>query len=367
MEMTEVHGARGWMWKGDRVAFHLAEEGGQLGAVEFSLPERVVRPYSLAPWAADACPGKAPPLLRVLRGDFFCIPFGDDGPEIPPHGDAANGVWRLDSVDAGGLTATLESGVPSATLTKRVSARRGECALYQEHVVSGAEGRFNYGYHPILRFPEGEGGCPVSTAPFRFGAVHPGPFTNPVIGEYSALRAGAEFTDLAAVPLATGGTTDLGRYPAREGFEDLVMVTAEDPDFGWTAVTFSDHVWISLKNARLFPSTLFWISNGGRHQLPWGGKHRWRMGIEDVCGYFCEGLKTSREDLLRDRGIATTGLFRAEERRRFPSIHVVAPVRPCAGPVDAVERMDGGGGVRVRFRSGVETEVPVDWSFLYEA
>ncbi len=364
METTVVHGARGWAWKGDKVSFHLTEAGGHVGAVEFRLPGGgVVRPYSLAPWAADACPGEAPVLLRVLRGDFFCLPFGDDGPEIPPHGDAANGVWRLESADADGLTATLESGVPTAKVSKRVSARPGQCALYQEHVVSGAEGRFNYGYHPVLEFPEAAGVCRVSTAPFRFGSVHPGPFTNPAAGEYSALKAGAEFSGFGEVPLAAGGTTDLGRYPAREGFEDLVMVTAADPEFGWTAVTFPDYVWISLKNTHLFPSTLLWISNGGRHQLPWGGKHRRRMGIEDVCGYFCEGLTASRKDLLRDRGIPTTGEFRAEEARRFPSVHVVAPVDGGAGAVSAVERVDGG--LRVRFRSGAETEAAVDWTFLY--
>ncbi|MCC5807550.1 MAG: hypothetical protein JJU00_14600 [Opitutales bacterium] len=364
METTVVHGARGWAWKGDKVAFHLTAEGGHAGAVEFILSNgAVVRPYSLAPWTADACPGEAPALLRVLRGDFFCLPFGDDGPGIPPHGDAANRIWQLESADVHGLTVTLESGVPAAKLTKRIFGRPGECALYQEHVVSGAAGRFNYGYHPVLYFPEGAGSCPVSTAPFRFGSVHPGPFTNPSVGEYSALKAGAEFSDFGAVALAEGGAADLGRYPAREGFEDLVMVTAEDPEFGWTAVTYPDFVWISLKNTRLFPSTLFWMSNGGRHQLPWGGKHRRRMGVEDVCGYFCEGLTTSRKDLLRDRGIATTGVFRAEEARRFPSVHVVAPVAGGAGAVTAVERVDGG--VRVRFRSGVELEAAVDWRFLY--
>ena len=66
----------------------------------------------------------------------------------------------------------------------------------------------------------------------------------------------------------------------------------------WTAVTLDGYAWIALKNPKQFPSTLFWISNGGRHYEPWNGRHKRRIGIEDACSYFHEGVESSRSKSL---------------------------------------------------------------------
>ena len=83
---------------------------------------------------------------------------------------------------------------------------------------------------------------------------------------------------------------------ARDGYEDIVLM-ASDPKlpFAWTALTVPEHnyVWFALKDPRVLPSTLFWISNGGRHYAPWNGRHRRAIGLEEVVSNFHSGLAES--------------------------------------------------------------------------
>ena len=65
--------------------------------------------------------------------------------------------------------------------------------------------------------------------------------------------------------------------------------TPEQP-FAWSAVVLDGYVWFSLKNPADFPATMFWLSNGGRTAAPWNGRHVGRIGIEEVCSYFANGV-----------------------------------------------------------------------------
>src|SRR5690606_31639928 len=132
--------------------------------------------------------------------------------------------------------------------------------IYCEHRISGVEGRHSYGNHPILDFSnlaDGEGR--VSVSPFRWASVYPGHFSDPLNREYGALKPFARFGDLREVPLAHGGTADLTSYPARRGFDDLVMMVAEpateERPFAWSAAVLDGYVWFSLKNPSDFPAT----------------------------------------------------------------------------------------------------------------
>lgn len=65
--------------------------GGHVAPVYFHLPGGTVQPFSIAPWHKETLPGTIPPVLRVLRGDFFCMPFGGNASPFgrethPPHG-----------------------------------------------------------------------------------------------------------------------------------------------------------------------------------------------------------------------------------------------------------------------------------------
>ncbi len=81
----------------DNVELAVTESGGHLAPVTFTLDGgRQIQPFSIAPWwnenTAEA------PLLQVLRGDFFCMPFGAnndlyEGERYLPHGETANCPW----------------------------------------------------------------------------------------------------------------------------------------------------------------------------------------------------------------------------------------------------------------------------------
>lgn len=361
-----VHGEKSFRMGNSLVDLSLTERGGHMAPVRFKLGRKWVSPYSLAPWDSGECEKGTPPILQVLRGDFFCIPFGASKAVPVVHGDTANAKWMLRAAGSDSLELGMEMKAIPGRVRKRIHLEEGHRAVYQEHLLSGVNGNFNYGHHAILQFPETGFQCRVSTSPFLFGSVKPDPFTDPAIGEYGALKTGATFSSLKKVPLATGGYTDLTKYPDRNGFEDLIMVSSKPGNLAWTAVTFADYVWIALKDPRVLPSTLFWISNGGRHQKPWKGRHRNRMGLEEVCSYFCDGLELSTRDLLKDKRIPTSRQFDPGESFKVRQVHLVHPVPRDFGLVANVRPVTKSDTVEIVSESGASVLAPVRWSYAGE-
>ena len=204
-------------------------------------------------------------------------------------------------------------------------------------------------------------------SPFRWASVFPDSFANPADGETGALANGARFTDLSAVPLADGGSTDLTRYPSRAGNEDLVMMVSKpattDQPFAWSAAVLDGYVWFSLKNPADFPSTLFWLSNGGRSASPWSGRHVGRIGIEEVCSYFSHGVDVSRQDLLAAEGIPTSREFHANEPVSLRVIQATALVPEGFDKVSSI-RPVAENSIAIRSESGKEITVPIGWAFV---
>jgi hypothetical protein len=361
--LAPIHGEPSYELRSRDVELAVTRRGGHLAPVRFRLGRRWAQPYALAPWLPDGIAPSMPPVLQVLRGDYFCLPFGGGKGVEHIHGETANGEWELVESGSGRLVLEMAVKSPACRVRKILSIRQGQRAVYQEHRISGLRGRYNFGHHAVLQFPEG-GPCHVSVSPFRFGQVKPEAFSDPLRREYGALKTGARFRSLDKVPLAAGGFTSLAEYPARQGFEDLVLMAARPGDFAWTAATLDGYVWIALKDPRVLPSTLFWISNGGRHGEPWNGRHLRRLGLEEICGHFCDGLEISRQDRLAREGIPTTALFRPRETRSVKVIHLVHPVPAGFGRVESVERDAKGTAILVRGK-GAKAVVPVDWSFLH--
>jgi hypothetical protein len=365
--MNPVHGAPSFSLQHGPVSLKITRDGGMLAPVHFDLGGRVAAPYSLSPWYPDEISADLPVLLKNLRGDFFCLPFGPQENGLP-HGETANLPWSLVSQTENSLTLAIDATDVAANITKTISLRAGQTAIYYEHRISGLEGNFSYGNHPILdlsALPEGAGR--VSVSPFRWASVYPEVFSDPADGARQALRIGALFADLAEVPLAEGGTTDLTRYPARAGYEDLVMMISEDatPEqpFAWTAVVLDGYVWFSLKNPSDFPATLFWLSNGGRSAAPWGSRHVGRIGIEDVCSYFCDSVDLSRKDLLHNLSVPTTRRFSKDEAVTLRNIQAVAAVPDGFGLVKSI-LPSGENTVTLTDESGLTAEAAVDWRAL---
>jgi len=363
--MMNIHGASSHLLVSDVVELAVTAEGGHMAPVSFQLADgRRVSPYALAPWLPEEVDMDTPVLLRELRGDFFCFPFGAQA-DGPPHGETANGAWELVERSSGALVLGMDAQDTGARVVKTLSLRPGQTAVYIEHEISGANGSFSYGTHPVLDFSGvAEREARISTSPVVWGSVYPGVFSDPNDGAFGALLPGATFESLEAVALSSGGATDVSRYPARAGSDDLVMLV-NDPahgPFAWTAALVDGYVWFSLKNPRDFPATLLWLSNGGRLAPPWHGRHRCRVGLEEVCSHFSDGVETSRRNLLADRGLATCREFKPDETVRLAVIHAVVGVPSGFGRVLSITGAPGR--VTLEGEFGAEVQLPLDWEFV---
>ena len=366
--MNVVHGEPSFHLATPELDLSVTARGGHLAPVVFHLPGRDVSPYALAPWQPAEYP-EIPPLLSVLRGDFLCLPFGGQVAG-PPHGDPANANWTLLAGSADSLRLAMKTTDTGASVEKILSTRQGQNAVFAEHRISNLDGDFSYGSHPVLDLSglRNEAGR-VTVSPFRWASVFPGPFSNPADGETQALAEGGRFSDLRQVPLAAGGTTDLTRYPARRGNDDLVMMVnepaTEEQPFAWSAVVLDGYVWFSLKNPEDFPATMFWLSNGGRTAAPWNGRHIGRLGVEEVCSYFANGVDMSRQDLLAAEGIPTTRHFKRDEIVSLRTIQAVAAVNTTFGAVSKILPV-GENQVMIEGEHGSKITAPVDWTFLFQ-
>ena len=370
-----VAGAPSWRFSSDLVAAHVVPRGGHLAPVTFRTPAGDIQPFSIAPWAEEPLAPDTPDLLKTLRGDFFCAPFGGNGTpwrteRHPPHGEVASSVWTSPQVSAPQpgvqcFEATLAQTVRPGTATKHIELRDGETNLYLRHTLSGMSGPMCLAHHAMLKCPDGDPGH-IALSPYRTGQVFPAQFENPSIGGYSALKQGARFTRLEAVPLLSGESTDVTRFPARDGFDDLLMVTTRPcTQPAWSTVSFPAHgyLWFSLRDVNVLKSTVLWLSNGGRHYAPWNGRHRRVLGVEDVTANFHFGLAESVQPNDRSkRGLPTQLRLNPKKPTIVNYIMGVVPIPPNFDGVKTIRfkpRL-----IRLTSHSGATVDHPVDSSFL---
>lgn len=361
-----VHGEPSVRIGGAHVEAWLTLRGGHLAPVTFRSGDRALQPYSLAPWLPGDHPG-LDPVLDVLRGDFWCLPFGPQ-PDGVPHGSAASEPWTIADWSPRRVTLVQDPADVGGHLLRSVWVEDSDTAIYQEFRVDGVAGRYPVGSHPVLDMSRG-GQARVSTSPMRWCSVAPDLFSDPARGERQILDPGATFASLSAVPCSDGSTADLSRYPTPAGHEDLVMLVNDGSagPIGWSAVSFdsAQAVWFQLKSVRRLPATLLWVSNGGRSQAPWSSRHLGRMGIEDVCAYFAAGQIPSQRDLLADQGIETTVAFTPGEPWVARTAHAVAfPDEPLGAVTDI--RMLDPGRVTVVGEGGRTCDVAVDWQMVLD-
>jgi hypothetical protein len=370
-------GQPSWQITSRDVEAYVTVQGGHLGPVTFDRRKRKIQPLSVAPWAEEKPDPSLPPLLQVLRGDFFCMPFGGNSQPYgaerhPPHGETANARWRFEGLEqtAGQsvLRLSLETKVRSGRVDKEIKLVDGQSVVYCKHTISGMKGPINLGHHAMLKFPETPGSGFIATSPFLYGQVFPGDFECAASYGYSSLKPGAEFRTLRAVPLAHGGSTDLSSYPARRGYEDLVMLCADlEVPFGWTAVTFARerYVWFALKNPRILRQTILWISNGGRHYAPWNGRHTGVMGLEDVTSYFHGGIAEAvKKNPVSGRGIPTCHTLDPAHPLVVPYIMGAVPIPAGFDRLTSIEPTSDGEAITLIAANRKHVRVDVHTEFL---
>jgi hypothetical protein len=374
-----VRGRPSWRLASSEVEAFVTELGGHLGPVTFERRGRKIRPYAVAPWVEEKLDPSLPPILQVLRGDFFCLPFGGNakpfrGEKHPVHGETANARWRFESLekrpDRTALHLSLQLKIRPGRVDKRIFLIEGQNTLYCQHLVSGMRGPMNLGHHAMLKFPDTPGSGWLSTSRFVHGQVLPLPFESAAQGGYSCLKPGAEFDSLEAVPMSNGETADLSRYPARRGFEDLVMLVSDDKaPWAWTAVAFPQQrfVWFALKDPRVLRETIFWISNGGRHYPPWSSRHVNVMGLEEVISFFHLGLaESARPNPISAKGFPTCLRLDARKPLAVNYIMGVASIPAGFDRVVSIQALPGNKAIALRSASGKRTETPVDLGFVLD-
>jgi hypothetical protein len=372
-----IQGQPSWRLEARDVEAFVTVQGGHLGPVTFDRRRSKIQPYSVAPWTAERPDPSLPAILQVLRGDFFCLPFGGNsapyrGEKHPVHGETANAKWRFESLEEREgrttLKLSLETTIRPGRVEKEISLVDGQNILYCRHTIRGMSGPMNLGHHAMLKFPEAPGSGLITTSPFLHGQVFPGSFEDAAGYGYSCLKPGAEFRSLRAVPLATGGSTDLTSYPARRGYEDLVMLCNDlDVPFAWTAVTFPQqrYVWFALKNPRVLRQTIFWLSNGGRHYPPWNGRHTGVLGLEEVTSNFHYGLAESvQKNPIAAKGIPTHQVLDPARPLAVPYIMGAVPIPSGFDRLKAIEPALGEDVVTLLARNGKKVRVAVNTDFL---
>lgn len=366
-----------WVIENDEVRIALTLRGGHMAPVTFFRnSENPVQPYHVSPWQGEGL-SIPDPVLRPLRGDFFCMPFGGGGVfkgiAHSTHGEPATAIWQAISLEQSGaliqLTARMSSAMLGGRITKTVSVVSGQNAVYLRHVLEGYDLRAPLGHHATLAGSERPDSLLIATSPVQFGRVSPRPphtFTSD--GEYNALLAGATFRNIDKVPTVWKEMPfdSCAAFPRRRGFCDIIQVynkpagspawvTAVNPAQGW--------LWFALKDPAVLPSTVFWMENHGRHGDPWRGRNCC-LGLEDVCSNFAMGLAASaKRSELNQKGIPTTLKLSPAWPTAVNYIQGVARIPKGFGRVQTARFQEGM--VLFTGQSGKSVRVGVDHSFLF--
>jgi hypothetical protein len=406
LRLRTLFGQPSWIFESSHVSACLTRLSGHLAPVTFTVAggpsvrsrqttgrrskvERRVQPYAIARWAMarEKPPQGTPALLRALRGDFFCCPFGANevpfrGERHPPDCETANDRWRLEglyrhraldrSANATNrltLHVSLSTSVRKGRVDKYLTLVDRHPAVYSRHLLTGMNGPVSLSHHALLKFPSQPDSGVLTGSRFVYARVLPTLFETPAQGGYQSLLPGATFRSLERMPTvcsAADDWTDLTRFPARSGFDDLVLLTADSRlRFAWTAVTFAreGYVWFALRDPRVLRHTILWMSNGGRHYASWSRRHVGVMGVEDGTAYFHYGpAESAGRNPLNRRGSPTTLRLNS---RSPTSIYYIMGVAPATRGFDRVARIERSSeGIDLISRSGSSVHVALDISFL---
>lgn len=302
-------GYRGLGWAHGALA--VQRLGAMLAPVTFVLAGgRQVSPMHVAPWAAEPGSAHLPGILKGLRGEWPCVPFGysvpaDGSPadwaacmdasqaDEEVHGHGSNHPWRWKSGQARSLHLSLD--YPASSPVRRVErivtpdpaapAVDLECRIELRSAC-----RLPLGLHATFRLPDRVGKARIEPGSYDHGRTFPG-----TVEPGAALFAiDAGFGDLSAVPLRSGGSADASRLPLPGEVEELLQLNGIDGGVALANLEEGYRVRLSWRREH-FPSLLIWISNRGRQAAPWNGRHL-ALGLEPICSPFGLGPATAAAD-----------------------------------------------------------------------
>lgn len=310
-----------WNITWNRGRASLQSLGGMLAPAEFLLADgRWVQPLAIAPWGDDQGPeyNALPGLLKRLRGEWPCIPFGSSRAGLPaaweelpntfrdqaPHGYGSNNHWTLikRKPDELALAIDYPDNHPIARVTRRIAGVRDfpQLRLGLEVEVRD-EIELGLAVHPVFRLPDEPGQAEIVIVGEGGGRTFP--LANDVS---SQLRCDTRFASIRRAPLSNGEFVDLSRLPLASSNEDLVQVVATGG-----AVALSNlaegYVATLSYDSELFPTVVLWIANCGWGAYPWLGRFR-ALGIEPARAAFDlgQGVSANPSNPWRHQGVATS-------------------------------------------------------------
>ena len=318
----------------DRGDFSVSPVGAMCAPVSFRLGDgRTIQPFAIAPWSDN--PGgdpryeELPPLLKRLRGDWACVPFGM--PETPSglpsawvgnhvatkglgqyfHGPSANLPFQLERADEGCLEFRLDypDDHPIAWVRRVIRGVPGKTRVeFTLQIMPRETIGLPVGAHPVFRLPDA-----VGAAELQISGQATKVYTYPIDAEpgVSRLAHGGVFESLQAARDKDNAPMDLSHHPLSVVTEEVVLV-------GHTAgharlINRADRYRVDLHwDQADFPSCNLWISNRGRTAFPWNGRHC-ALGIEPVAAPWDLGVAVARNEVspLRAAGVRTATDFTA--------------------------------------------------------
>ncbi|MCY6381823.1 hypothetical protein [Hoeflea prorocentri] len=311
--------SRVWTFEWGNIRGEVSALGGMLGPVTFTLPDgEEVQPFAIAPWASDPPERLAtlPPVLRGLRGEWPCVPFGmpDARMDLPArwimgvdrnmraaddnvHGYASNHCWNVLSRSGNEIVLAVDypADHPVRRLRRRISRGEGLSLVVTLEIEMRRDAELPVGLHPVFALPQNPGSATLKIPSMTMAR------TFPVAVEPGTSRLVPDKTTVSLTDLETeeGGTLDLTALPLEFATEELVMVSLTDG-----RAVLADHdanTEIELAwDVQDFPQCLLWVSNRGRTQYPWDGRFN-AIGIEPVAAAFDLGEihSTNLESPLR--------------------------------------------------------------------
>jgi hypothetical protein len=323
--MSDDYRGLGWKFGALTVQRHAA----MLAPLTFLLPGgRQVNPMHIAPWADEAGTETLPGILRRLRGEWPCVPFGyavpgdasppgwaavmgPPGPDEEVHGYSSNHAWNWEAAPHGSLALSIDypDGNPVARLERTITPDPAAPAVdltLTIHIREACE--LPLGLHATFRLPEAAGEAVIEPARFRTGRTFPGT-VEPGKEIFAVDRL---FTSLSSVPGRDGGNLDASHVPLPMATEELLQL--DDIDGSVALANTVERYRVRLTWPRQhFPSLLLWYSNLGRNQSPWDGRHL-ALGMEPICSPFGLGPDTARRpNPVSTAGTPTVRAFAAGE------------------------------------------------------
>ena len=360
-----------------QVSAAITRIGGHIAPVHFNRDRRPIQPYHIAPWWNEKLPADQLPLLKNLRGDFFCLPFGNNtapfrGENHACHGEPPNLPWTFveqrRTSKGVALHLSMKVKVRPGHVDKRVALVNGHNVVYQQHIISGMRGPMTVAHHPNIQFPDRPECGKIVLSPFLFGCTSPEPVETPGQGSYVFLKSGVEFHDLRRVPTIWGTMADLSVYPNYRGYMDIVLMVNNPKDkFGWSTITFprEGFVWFSIKDPAVLKSTMFWRSNGGRWGDIWNGRHINTLGCEDVTWYFGANMESClKPNPLSQRGIKPYLTMHPKRPTVINYVQGCVPVPKGFAEVKTIEVVNDDALV-IHGNGGRSVRVPCATSFIH--